>query len=289
MKLHATFALVALAAQAALGQAHVSTTASPPSSSGLQSGCWGALKDGLADNDVEHRKEAIAALGTLGADVEAVHLVERGLQDKDPSVRQAAAAALGQMGNRDAIRALAIALDDDSPEVSFTAAKALWDLGDNEGRYVFQQVIEGNRSNVPTGLRGAFAGAKKKLAPSQLALMGAKDATSAMFGPASLGITAVQESVKLAKKDAGAPGRTLSAEVLAKDPDPYALTLLEWALGDDNWVVRTAVAKALGQRGTRNTIPRLEPLLSDDHHAVRYMAAASIIRLSTREEEAERH
>jgi HEAT repeat protein len=283
MKLHASFAILTLASRAAFGQGLVPNTpqASP---TGLESGCWDALKEGVVDNDVEHRKQAIRALGTIGARAGAVHLVERGLQDKDSSVRQTAAATLGQMGDKDAIRSLAVALDDESSEVSFTAAKALWDLGDTEGRYVFQQVIEGERTNAPGALHRAIRDAKKKLTPAQIALMGAKEATGAMFGPASFGITAIQEGVKLAKKDSGAPGRTVAAEVLAKDPDPYAQVLLEWALGDDNWVVREAVAKAVGERGNKNSIAALEALLSDDHHAVRYMAAASIIRLSDRNE-----
>jgi HEAT repeat protein len=58
--------------------------------------------------------------------------------------------------------------------------------------------------------------------------------------------------------------------------------LLEWDVTDSNWVVRTAVAKAIGVRGNQNSIPKLMPLLSDDRHTVRYMAAASIIKLSVK-------
>src|SRR5262249_16941554 len=103
-----------------------------------------------------------------------------------------------------------------------------------------------------------------------------KEATGTFLGPASMGITVAQEALK----DAGVPGRTAAAEILGKDPDPYALTLLEWALGDKSWAVRAAVAKALGNRGNRDTIPKLRPLLTDDRHAVRYLAAASIVKLS---------
>ena len=70
--------------------------------------------------------------------------------------------------------------------------------------------------------------------------------------------------------------------MLAKDPDPYALVLLEWALGDENWGVRVAVAKALGECGNEGSIAKLRPLLNDDRHAVRYMAAASIIKLGSK-------
>ncbi|HEV2687798.1 MAG TPA: HEAT repeat domain-containing protein, partial [Bryobacteraceae bacterium] len=101
-----------------------------------------------------------------------------------------------------------------------------------------------------------------------------------MLGPASFTITAVQEAVKEAKKDSGISGRAIAAGILAKDSDPYSLILLEWAIGDDNWAVRVSVAKALGERGNQETISKLKPMLSDDHHAVRYMAAASIIKLN---------
>jgi hypothetical protein len=251
--------------------------------SGPVSTAWGTLNEGLADGDVEHRKNAVAAIGTIGTAPDAVQKVERALQDKDAQVRQTAAATLGQMGVKDAIPNLKAALDD-TPEVSFTAAKALWDLGDTTGREIFQEVIEGERSNAPGKLHGVVKDAKKKLAPGQLALMGAKEATGVMFGPASLGITAVQEAVKTARKDGGAGGRSVAAEVLAQDSDPYALILLEWALGDDNWGVRVAVAKALGERGNQATVSKLQPLLKDDHHAVRYMAAASMIRLSSKQQ-----
>ncbi len=245
------------------------------------SAAWDVLKQGLADNDVEHRKNAIAAIGTIGPNEEAVHLVERGLQDKDADARQTAAETLGEMKARSAIPNLKAALDD-APEVSFTAARALWDLGDTSGRTIFQEVLEGERSGAPNKLKGAAKAAKKKLQPGQLALMGVKEASGALLGPASLGIVATEQAVKLLKKDGGAAGRSIAAEVLGKDSDPYALTLLEWALDDDNWGVRVSIAKALGDRGNEATITKLEPLLKDDRHAVRYMAAASIVKISSK-------
>ncbi len=98
-------------------------------------------------------------------------------------------------------------------------------------------------------VRGAMRDAKRKLhSPSQLALMGVKEA-GAFLGPASMGVTVAQEALK----DGGAPGRAVAAGILGKDLDPYALTLLEWALNDKNWAVRAAVAKALGNRGNQGT------------------------------------
>jgi HEAT repeat protein len=239
---------------------------------------WDTLNKGVDDGDAEHRRNAIAAAGTI-CDKQAVELVARGLKDKDLLVRQTAAATLGEMKSQDAIPHLKAALDD-SPEVSFTAAKSLWQLGDEDTREFFQEVLEGERKDVPGKMHGAARLAKKKLRPGSLALMGVKEATGVMFGPASIGITAVQEAIKEGKKDSGTPGRAVAAEILGKDSDPYALTLLEWALAYDSWAVRVAVSKALGERGNIGTIPKLMPLLSDEHHAVRYMAAASIVRLN---------
>jgi HEAT repeat protein len=237
---------------------------------------WQVLGTGLQDADPEHRKIATAAMGTIGPFPEAIERVALALKDKDTQVRQSAAATLGEMGAQSAIPNLRAALDD-TPEVSFTAAKALWDLGDFNGRWIFQQVLEGERKDAPGMVRGAMRDAKRKLhSPSQLAVMGVKEATGAFLGPASMGVTVAQEALK----DGGAPGRAAAAGILGKDPDPYALTLLEWALNDKNWAVRAAVAKALGKRGDQGTIPKLKPLLSDDRHAVRYLAAASLIRLS---------
>lgn len=259
------------------------STTTPVPTSSLTSKAWDVLKEGVADKSVVHRKSAIATIGTIKGSPEALKMVEGALQDKDQDVRQTAAVTLGEMKDKQAIPYLKAAMDD-TPAVSFSAAKALWDLGDTSGRDMFQQVIEGQRTNAPGKLHGAIAEGKKKLTPGQMTLMGAKDAVGAVFGPAGLGIDAIQEAVKTAKNDTGAPGRTVAAEVLGKDSDPYALILLEWALGDDNWSVRVAVAKALGERGNEATIAKLEPQLSDDHHQVRYMAAASMIRLSLKSE-----
>jgi len=261
----------------AAGQTQVTVAeAASLSETPSETAAWAALQQGLADSDAHHRKTAIAAAGTIGNESNAVKLVADKLQDKDSDVRQAAALTLGEMKSPAAIPYLKAALED-TPEISFTAAKALWVLGDPSGREIFQEVLEGERKDAPSTLHAAI---KKKFTPGQMALMGAEGVTGALFGPASIGITAVKEAVQDTKGDSGAPGRAESAGVLAQDQDPYALTLLEWALQDRNWAVRLAVAKALGQRGNTGTIPKLMPLLTDERHAVRYMAAATIVRLS---------
>jgi HEAT repeat protein len=240
------------------------------------SAAWQVLDKGLGDSNPEKRRQAIAAAGSMGPTPEALKIVEHGLQDKDTLVRQTAAAELGEMNSSHAIPYLKKALDD-CTEVSFTAAVSLWKLGGKDGRDIFQGVLEGELKNSPGMVTGAIRDAQHKLRnPSTLALMGVQEAAGALLGPASMGIMFAKEALK----DGGSTGRVLAAKYLGEDPDPYALTLLEWALADKNWAVRAAVAKALGQRGNTDTIAKLEPLLADTHPAVSYMAAASIVRLA---------
>jgi len=253
-------------------------TGETPSPAKLWASAWETLDKGLQDGDSEHRKKAITAAGTIGAVPDAVKRVVQTLHDKDTLVRQKAASTLGEMGSPDAIPELKAALDD-GPEVSFTAAKALASLGDSSGMEIFWQVMQGERTDVPGFVKGAVRNAKHKLSSGQLAVMGAKEAAG-IFGPGAFVVDILQETVKSVKKSSGAPGRVVVAGILAKDPDPNTVSLLEWALRDDSSAVRAAVAKALGECGNQDTALKLEPLLSDDSHGTRYMAAAAIIKLN---------
>ncbi len=252
----------------------------PPTPKWLVDAAWDILKKGVASDNEDHQRQALAAVAVCGATPESLALLDQGLHAKHTLVRQTAAAALGDTKDPRAIPLLQQALDD-STEVSFTAAKALADMGDMSGAWVLREVLTGQASNVPGIMKNASREARHKLhSPGTLALMGIQEASGVLLGPASMGIMAIREANKQMNSSGHALGREMAAIELAKDPDPYALTLLEWALGDGNADVRAAVAKALAQRGTRDTIPKLEPLLNDSSDAVKCMAAAAIIRLS---------
>src|SRR6185295_19769963 len=143
----------------------------------LSATAWAALREGLDANDPEHRVHAVVAIGTIGPTPEAVKLIETALKnDKATVVRQAAAVTLGDINARTAIPALEAALDDNA-EVSFAAAKALQSMGNASGRWVFEEVLEGERTDKPAAIHGLVRKAKQKLhQPSQLALMGVKEA-----------------------------------------------------------------------------------------------------------------
>src|SRR3954454_24717974 len=243
-----------------------------------QPSAWAQIDRGLKSGDFEHRRQALVALSTIdGSNDDAVRRVEAAVHDSDARGRQQAGRTLCQMKATAAIPALKEALDDHG-EVAFAAAKALTDLGDSSGRDMLIAVLAGDRRATPGLTTNMIREAQRRVKhPEGMILMGAEDAAGTMFGPAGMGLTAITEVAHLKSK--GSPARAAAAAYLAKDPDPYAVTLLEWALADDSRWVRIEAAKGVGLRGNAASIPLLEPLLKDDHNAVRCMAAAAIVRL----------
>lgn len=106
---------------------------------------------------------------------------------------------------------------------------------------------------------------------------GAKEAASSLFGPAAWGIKVMEEITQ----DQTASARAMSAILLGLDANLDSLRQLQDALNDKNWIVRAASAQAWGASRHREQIKFLQPLLQDAKPAVRYLAAASIIQLSS--------
>lgn len=241
---------------------------------------WQILTAGAANRNAMRRAEAVAALGTIGTSRRAVSLIERALGDTDPSIRQLAAMILGEIRARSSIPKLKQALRDDSPAVGFAAAKSLWNMGDRTGREVFIQVLSGEKSSSAGLLKGEMEATKRKLQdPGKLAITGAKEAASSLFGPAGWGFKIMDEVTQ----DRSASARAMAAILLGADATLDGLRELQDALSDKNWIVRAAAAQALGSSCHRDQIQYLRPLLQDDKPAVRYIAAASILRLSSGE------
>lgn len=240
---------------------------------------WSTLQKALSEG-VDHRRQALAAIGSIDPEnPKAVKLAEDALQDKEPLVREMACMALGEMKAKQAIPSLREALSDKG-EVAFAAAKALADMGDSGGRDMFVAVIAGERSDAPGIVEKGVRDAKHRLKhPQGIFLVGAQDATGVFFGPASYGIVAAKEAFK----EKGTSSRAIAAAYLAKDPDPYAVTLLEWALTDSSYGVRVSAARGLAERGNSGSLHQLELLLDDSHDSVRTMAAAAIIHITDRE------
>jgi HEAT repeat protein len=243
---------------------------------------WDILSTGVNNRNALRRAEAVVALGTAGSQKRVVRMVEHALDDSDPSIRELAAKSLGEMRARSSIPQLTKALTDESPDVSFAAAKALWSMGNRSGRDVFLQILSGEKNSsggvMKSGLiKNEFQGARKKFDdPKSLAVLGAKEAASSLFGPAGWGIKIMEEITQ----DRSASARATSALLLGPDATLDTLHQLQDALNDKNWIVRAAAAQALGASRHRDQVPYLQPLLEDSKPAVRCMAAAAIVRLS---------
>jgi HEAT repeat protein len=240
---------------------------------------WEVLKPGLTDNNPLTRRQAVTATGSVGLDPEAIRLVETAMKsDKDELIRATAAAELGEMKSRASIPALRAALDDPAGEVGFAAAKALWDMGDKTGRGFIEDVVAGQQAATDGGVHGALHRADRlRHDPKQMAIVGAKSASGALLGPFNIGVIAAEQVFK-----GGAEAARMQAlNLLAQDCDPQTFKLLETATTDDKtWAERATAAKALGRCGNPDAIPKLEENLSNSNAAVRFMAAAAIIRLS---------
>jgi HEAT repeat protein len=88
------------------------------------------------------------------------------------------------------------------------------------------------------------------------------------------------------KKDDSSPVRAAAAKVLAKDPDPAATKALADAAGDKSWLVRTAALEALAKRGDPSVLDKVALCMSDEKDAVKYTAAAAVLRLMAIKESA---
>lgn len=242
----------------------------------LSAEAWKMLEEGAASEKVIRRTDALSAAATIGPQPGVLELLETALHDKEPDVRQVAATACGELKSRSLIPVLKLALDDNSADVGFAAARALWEMGDRSGREMFIAVLAGERSS--SKISDELTDARRRLRnPMALALIGAKEGAGALLGPFSIGISVAEELAK----DSSAQVRALSATLLGADDSPESLDELQKALAEKNWVVRAAAAKALGHCSQRSVIPKLQPLLKDDKESVRFMAAASIVRLSS--------
>jgi HEAT repeat protein len=243
---------------------------------------WEILSAGMNNRNALRRAEAVVALGTAGSQKRVVRMVEHALDDNDPSIRELAAKSLGEMRAHSSIPQLTKALNDESADVSFAAAKSLWSMGNRSGRDVFLQILSGEKNSsggmMKSGLiKNEFQGARKRFDdPKSLAVLGAKEAATSLFGPAGWGIKIMEEITQ----DRTASARANSALLLGPDATLDTLHQLQDALNDKNWIVRAAAAQALGASRHRDQVPYLQPLLEDSKPAVRCMAAAAIVRLS---------
>jgi HEAT repeat protein len=246
-------------------------TTSPKVPKAPKEEAWHILNTACTGDRTSGRATAIRVLGLMPNDAKALKLAEKALSDDKPEVRSAAAAALGDMKSRTSIAKLREALDDNDPSVALAAAHSLELMHDESAYEVYYEVLTGQRKAG----RGLIASETSVLKdPKKMAQLGFEEGIG--FIPfAGIGWGAI----KAIAKDDSSSIRAASAKVLGKDPDPATTKALADAAGDKSWLVRAAALEALAKRGDPSVLDTVKLYMSDEKDAVRYTAAATVLRL----------
>ena len=276
------------AAQSNAPVQHKTTAEQPaPALTGYYGQSWQMLDTAAISENVRIRTDVIAALSSMEGDEKAIRQIVNGLDDRHSQVRRISASSLGTMHATEAIPHLRQAMNDKNAGVSFAAAEALWRMGNEDGAPIFYAVLLGSHQVEPNFFSSEATDIWNELHdPSALANIGIGEASGALLGPYSEGITVARELAK----DRGAKARALSATLLGEQPNPASEKILTDMLDDKNIAVQVSVAKALGGFDDPVLIPRIAPLLTEKGKplfkradAVRFMAAAAIVRLHDHE------
>ena len=203
---------------------------------------WMVLQAGLSNSNTDNRTVATRLLGGLTKNAQAQDLALKALADNRPEVRAAAAEALGNMQAKSAIPQLQkLVQSERDAGVAIAAGRALVALGDPLGYAVYYAILTGERKSGASLMENQ----RKMLNdPKKLANFGFEQGVGFIpFGGLTLNVF-----------------RSLTR--------------------DDVSPIRAAAIDALGKRNNPSVIPALEPALDDGREAVRYAAAAAIIRLN---------
>ncbi len=260
-----------------------------------------SLLESLNDAEVEVRYAAIKSLGQIG-DKQAVKPLIAMLKDKKPLARQAASNALGQIGDSQAVKPLIAALSDKDSFVRDEVARALGQIGDVRAVKPLVDALIAN-----DGLEQAVGYAMKKIGrPAVNPLIAAlenddrKIRAKVAYILEKIGKPTVSSLVVLLKSE-NDNLRQAATDVLEKlgwQPNKdefgaaYWITKQQWdkcvgigapavepllvLLGDKDWVVRWAVAKALGQIGDPRAVQSLMFAMGDADANVRQAAAEAL-------------
>jgi HEAT repeat protein len=236
---------------------------------------YDTLNHGLADANPAKRIAAVLALGVARPQPKPVALVEGMLADKDSGTRAASCSTLGDMKSRASIPKLRDAIDDKAPEVVFSAAKALYAMGDPQGRAILIAVLVGDQSGKSGFLTASLRDAKLKLHdPKALLLLGVNE-SAGLLGPFGVSVPIAE----MLLKDNQASGKTAAALLLATDHTEDTKKAIKEAFTDKNWTVRVAALRTAAMLDLREDYNDVAALLDDKRDEVQYAAAGAMIRL----------
>ena len=234
---------------------------------------WTILRNGLNDKSSDKRAKAAHALGLLLHNDKAEEMAEKALADAHADVRAQAATALGEMGAISSQDKLKEALKDTQLRVVIAAANALYTFKNPAAYDIYYALLTGERKS-PGVMKSELDTLKDKKQLEQLMLQ-------AGIGFVPFGGMGWEAWKTLTHDDASLI-RAAAAEKLTTDADPKTTAALGRACSDSKWRVRMAVVEAIAKRDDPQLLFSVGPLLYDSNDDVRFEAAATVIRLSTK-------
>ena len=212
------------------------------------------VKSALHSEFPEVRMAAIDALqGLLGAGAE--EMMRLCLSDESPAVRAVAARGLGRFSSPETFEALLATLNDRKPAVAAAAAESLGAIGDRRAVPDLERCIA----------RGTAGPGSPEVLPA-IAAVRALAKLSALNGKLLLGAAAHPDP------------EVVKEAVLAAITHPEADPVLLGAAVHARWDVRRAAAQAIGERGDRRLLERLEELLRDEKDPIVRDALSDAVR-----------
>jgi len=188
----------------------------------------------------------LLALGCRGR----THVAYKELADDDPAIRADAASRLGQARAKDAVASLLVVMNDPNEAVRVNAVRALGEIGDTS-------VIDRIAPLVTD--------------PVSTVRMAACQALGMLNDPR--GVPGLEKALS----DENQTVRIVAARSLGTIPGPESLdVLVRVALQDESEVIRSHVMKVIGERRSKDAVPRLESALLAESDTVRANAARAL-------------
>lgn len=237
------------------------------------------LRDGLESGDFTVRVQAIQAAGLIGPSDILRQRLEKFLDDKKVEVRVAAIHTLADLKSTASIPALRKALEqDDTPEVRFAAARALYGFHDPAGEKWLLEIYhedEKATSGVLHSQARKFLGNFHSLESSTTFIV-----TSGIGYVPVPGVGAGMSAVVDLLSDPNLSPRATALLLIARDKDPESDLLIRQGLTDKDWSVRASAAQLIAYTARRDLSQRLVPLFSDKNAKVRLRAAGAYLHLA---------
>lgn len=186
------------------------------------------------------------------------------------------------MGAVSSVSRLRAAIGDEEPDVVLAAANSLSLLGDPTVPEVYSALLAGGRKDGSSPVASRMKSLNNRRGIAKMCFE-----TGLGFIPfARLGysvVSRVSGAARMSTRDGASPMRAAAALRLSGDPNPSSGRALATACADKSWLVRVAVVNAIADRDDPALLGAIIPLLNDDNDAVKYDAAAAVVRLSGRE------